>query len=125
MTQEQTAPVKVEIVNHPTPKRYELRAAYRSIVLTAANPYQQMAGPDPLRKHITLSGVAKNVIIGSSVSQVSDPNNAAAAANPNGRFIPLGVMEWCIEGQQEIWVTAATADLPVIVGFTIVREVSE
>ena len=126
MTTTKQDAVPVEVINHPTPKRYSLRAAYRSAVLTSANPYQQIAGPDPLRKHITLSGVAKNVIICGSISQASDPNNQVTATpNPNGRFIPLGVMEWCIEGQQEVWVTAATSDLPVIVGYTIVREVPE
>ena|SRR6266700_7340359 len=119
-------PIKVQITNHPEPKRYLLRGAYRSVVLTTANPYLQIAGADPLRKHVTLSGVSKNVIICGNVSQASDPNNAVTATpNPNGRFIPLGVVEWRIEGQQEIWVTAATSDLPVIVGFTIVREVPE
>lgn len=118
-------PVKVEVINHPQPKRYELRGAYRSFVLTAANPYQQIAGPDPLRKYITISGNATNpLVICGNVSQASDPNNAAVPiTQPNGRYIPPGIEEWCIEGQQDVWVVASA--FPTIVGCTILREVPE
>jgi len=125
MTTAKVDPVPVEIVNHPTPKRYELRGAYRSVVLTAANPYQQIAGPDPLRKYVTISGTAANAfVVCGSISQASDPNNVATPlVNPNGRYIPNGIEEWCIEGNQEIWVVTNT--YPTIIGFTILREVPE
>ena len=117
--------VPVEVVNHPTPKRYSLRGAYRSVVLTAANPYQQLVGPDPLRKYLTISGTVANAfVVCGSISQASDPNNAVnPIVNPNGRYIPPGIEEWCIEGQQEIWVVASV--FPTIIGYTVLREVPE
>jgi hypothetical protein len=121
-------PVPVEVINHPIPKRYECRSSFRSIVLTAANPYQQVAGFDPLRERIKLSGVANAVVVGNSISQASDPNNVANPyVAPNGRFIPggaaLAAIEWTIEGTQEVWLSGNT--YPTIVGIEIIRKVPE
>lgn len=127
MTQTQTAPIQVEVVNHPEPKRYEIRAAYRTAVINSANPYQLIAGYDPLRVKIRISGTTKNIIVCGSVSQASDTNNLSgvATAAPNGRLLPAGTFEWTVEGQNEVWITAATADLPISVGYEIVRKVPE
>jgi hypothetical protein len=57
----QTEPIDVRVINHPKPRNYQVRGAYRSVVLTAANPYQQIAGPDPLRKHITMGPAVQQV----------------------------------------------------------------
>jgi hypothetical protein len=122
-------PVPVTVVNHPTPSRYSCRSSFRTIVLTATNPYAQLAGADPLRKCVRISGVQNPIVIGNSISQASDPNNLAAAiANPNGRYIPGGAalqaMEWIVEGgDNEIWFSAGV--YPTIIGCEIVREVPE
>lgn len=123
----QTAPIQVEVVNHPEPRKYEIRAAYRTAIINAANPYQQITGYDPLRMRIRISGTTKNIVVCGSISQASDPNNAAGAATaaPNGRLLPLGTFEWTVEGQNEVWITAATADMPIAVGYEIVRKVPE
>jgi hypothetical protein len=122
---DKTAPIQVEVTNHPQPKKYLLRGAYRSIVLTAANPYQQICGPDPLRVYVTMSGVVNAVVICDSISQASDLNNAVnPVVQPNGRYIPAGASaKWDIEGHQEIWVVASV--FPTIVGYTLLRKVPE
>lgn len=127
MTQVQTEPIEVRVVNHPEPRRYEIRAAYQTAVINAANPYVQIAAYDPLRIKIRISGTTKNVIVCGNISQASDGNNAAgvATAKPNGRLLPSGTFEWTVEGQNDVWLTAATADLPVNVGYEIVRKVPE
>ena len=118
-------PIEVKVVNHPKPTRYELRGAYRSVVLTAANPYQQLVGPDPLRKHITAGPLGANpIVVCGSISQASDTNNAVnPVTQPNGRYVPANSQEFQIEGQQEVWIVASA--FPTIVGYTIVREVPD
>jgi hypothetical protein len=122
-----TGPVQVEVVNHPQPKKFEVRAAYRTCLLNSNNTFEQIAGYDPLRTMIRISGTTKNVIVCGSISQASDGNNAAgvATAKPNGRLLPLGTFEWTVEGQNEVWLTCATADMPVAIGYEIIRSVPE
>lgn len=125
---EKTAPIQVEVVNHPQPKNYELRASYQTVMLTVTNPYAQIAGPDALRERIRLSPATKAYVIGGSISQASDPNNAsgAATAKPNGRLIPAtNVTETIVEGQNDVWVAGATADLPFAIGYEIIRKVPQ
>jgi hypothetical protein len=117
-------PLKVEVVNHPQPVKFERRAAYRTVVLTAANPFAQIAGPDPLREYIRFSGAANAYVISSSVSQASDAANVATPyANPNGRLISANSLEIITEGQTDVWVTGNT--YPTMVGYEIIRKVPE
>jgi hypothetical protein len=127
MSETVTEPVKVQVVNHPEPTRYEVRAAYETAILNAANPYQQIAGYDPLRMMIRISGTSKSVIVSGNISQASDADNLAgiATAKPNGRLLPAGVVEWTVEGQNDVWLSCATADMPVAVGYEIIRKVPE
>lgn len=125
MTHVSTQPVPVEVVNHPEPKRFEVRAAYRSIVLTANNPSAEIAGYDPLRECIEFSPAANAYVISGSVSQANDPNNLAATiVNPNGRYIPANAgFQVTTTGQNDVWVSTGT--YPTIVGFQIIRKVPE
>lgn len=117
--------IPVEVINHPQPKRFLRRAAFRSFVLTAANPYQQVAGSDALRECIRISPVTNAIVVGGSISQASDPNNLGAAiTQPNGRFIPAGTSnEFIVEGTNEVWFSTGT--YPTIVGVEIIRKVPE
>lgn len=122
----EVTPIPVMVLNHPQPKSYERHSAFRSFVLSAANPYQQVAGYDPLRECIRVSGVANAIVICGSISQASDPNNTVSPfAAPNGRFIPggaaLAAMEWTVDGTGEVWI--ATNTFPTIVGVEIIRKV--
>jgi len=126
MTMVEGPPLPVHVVNHPEPKRYEIRAAYRSAVLTVTNPFAQIAGYDPLRECIRFSGGNVNAyVISGSISQASDANNLAAViANPNGRLIPAAA-NWApfTEGQNEVWLSAGV--YPTIIGYEIIRKVPE
>lgn len=121
-------PVPVHVMNHPEPKRFLCRSSFRTVVLTATVPYTQLAGFDPLRERVKISGLANSIVVTSSTGQASDPANLVAVpANPNGRLIPGGAtiqaMEWTIEGTQEIWFSGGT--YPTMIGCEIIRKVPE
>ena len=119
-------PVPVKITNHPEPTRYEKRSAFRSVVLTATNPYQQLVGYDPLRICVRIAtGGSGPFIICGSIQQAADPNNIVVPiVAPNGRYIPTGgFIEPVVEGQNEIWVV--TNVFPTIIGYEILRKVPE
>jgi hypothetical protein len=125
MSRTEVEPIPVQVINHPEPKRYEKRAAYRTAVLTANNPSAQLAGYDPLRICIRFTGHANAFVVSGSISQANDPNNLTGVANPNGRLIPAGATntEFTTEGQNEVWVSGAT--YPTIIGYEIIRKVPE
>lgn len=81
MSRTDIEPIPVQVVNHPEPKRFEVRGARRTAVLTAANPNAQIAGFDPLRECIYLSPAANAYVICGSISQASDQNNTTAPAS--------------------------------------------
>lgn len=119
-----TPPIQVEVTNHPEPKKFEVRAAYRSAVLTSANPVMQIAGYDPLRERIRFSPAVNAYVISGGISQATDGSNTAASiVNPNGRFMPSGTAEYVSEGQNEIWVSTGT--FPTVIGYEIIRRVPE
>lgn len=126
MTQVNVEPVPVRVLNHPEPVRYEVRATYRTIVLTSVNPYQQVAGYDPLRECVRFTGHTNGFTVCGSIQQASDPNNAV---NPptaaNGRFIPAGAtqVEFETRGQNELWFAGYA--FPTVIGLEIIRKVPE
>lgn len=126
MSRTEVEPIPVQVINHPEPKRYEKRAAYRTFVLTAAQPFVNVAGYDPLRICIRLTGHTNSFVIAGSVSQASDPNNAVPnPPAPNGRLIPANAInvEFVTEGQNEIWFAGNT--FPTVIGCEIIRKVPE
>ena len=95
-------------------------------MLTATNPYVQVAGFDPLRDCIKFAGHANSFVVAGSVGQAADPNNAIAPPTaPNGRFIPAAAtnVEFTVHGQNEIWFAGNT--FPTVIGVEILRKVSE
>lgn len=123
MSRTEVEPVPVQVVNHPEPKKYEIRSTHRTFVLTATNPFANVAGYDPLRMCIYLVSKTNDVIVASSVQQAADPNNAASPYTaPNGTLVPAGI-RWKREGQNEIWLAANT--FPTMVGVEILRKVPE
>ena len=124
MTQTTTEPIKVEVTNHPQPKNYLYRASYLTVQLTAQAPFAQLAGPDPLRVKIRISPPLANIVLCGSSSQAQDANNAAgpATAKPNGRLLSPGGTEYVTEGNNDVWVTTATSNLPLNVGYEIIRK---
>jgi hypothetical protein len=127
MTIQDIPPIDVNIVSgtldvgQKRPKEY--RASHKTAVLNAANPTYQLAGFDPARCEIYLNVLDNSVVLTSSNGQASDlANTTGTLTSPNGRL--LGVSngsEYCIKGQNEMWVSAAT--YPTRVGFTIIREI--
>lgn len=101
----------------------ECRVSSRTIVLTAANPYQMACGIDPARTEIHIEPVTNPVIVSHSTGQASDTANTASPfVSPNGRILSNIVGEYVIPGgANEIWFTTNT--YPTLVGFTIVREI--
>jgi len=119
-------PVIVHMVKDDTkvqerPK--EIRTSHRTITLTAANPYVQIAGPDPARVRIQLNVIDANpVVVSGDIGQASDLSNTAATITaPNGRMITSSMGETNIPGQDEMWLSAGV--FPTKVGMTIVREI--
>jgi hypothetical protein len=126
MTSVEVQPVPVEVINHPEPKKYELRAAYRTVVLTATNPSAELAGYDPLRVCLKFTGHANAFVLSGNISQANDPANLInPLVNPNGRMIPAGAtnVEYQAEGQNEIW--ASGGQYPTVIGYEILRKVPE
>lgn len=119
-------PVTVRIVGDDTKEEKrprEIRTAHRTFILTASNPYIQVAGIDPARKLISLNVVDANpVVVGGDITQASDLNNLAATiTSPNGRLINSALGDINILGQDECWISAGT--YPTKVGVTITREI--
>ena len=127
-TTNEIPPLDVRIVagteNLGTDKRpKEYRASHRTIVLTAANPAQNIAGYDPARYCIHINVMDNPVVLSNSTSAANDASNISGTlTTPNGRI--LGVSngsEYPLETQDELWVSAAA--FPTRVGITLIREI--
>ena|ERR1700757_163931 len=103
------------------PKEY--RVSHRTIVLTASNPAQMVAGYDPARCEIYINVLDNPIVVSASTSQANDANNLTGTlATPNGRIVAVSNgSEYCIKGPDETWISTNT--YPTRVGFTIVREI--
>lgn len=62
----------------------ELRASHRTLVLSAANPFLNIAPYDPARREIHIDPIDNPVIITSNVSQASDPVNGPLSISSIG-----------------------------------------
>lgn len=118
--------VKVHVIKDDTkepekePRREEYRVSHRTIVLTAANPAQMIAGYDPKRDSLHITVADNPVVITSSTGQANDiANLTIGLAAPNGRYVPIENPEIIVPGPDEVWVSGPT--YPTRVGFTIVR----
>lgn len=60
----------------------ELRVSHRTYVLTAANPYMNIAGVDPARVEMHLDPLDNPVVICASTSQANDAANSASSVVP-------------------------------------------
>lgn len=121
-------PVTVHIVSTDVPftavkRRKERRITHKTIVLTAANPYQMAAQIDPARVEIHIEPIANAVVMTSSIGQASDASNMVAVlVNPNGRVLSPLVGEYVVPGgANELWFSAGV--YPTLVGISIVREI--
>lgn len=101
-------PIEVKVINHPQPGRFQLRGAYRSVVLTAANPFQQIAGPDPLREHITMGPAMVQITPGSTDNTGSQTSPGAGATIAQ---VPLGIGTYQVQWSVELSGTIAAAEL--------------
>jgi hypothetical protein len=124
MDVQQYGPLSVHVANldelNKRPK--EVRVSHHTYVLTASNPYLQIAQYDPCRTELHVEPIANDVVLSGSISQASDANNLAATiANPNGRILSHLVGEYIVPGQNEAWVSVGT--YPTMVGVSIVREI--
>ena len=116
-----TNPITVKIVEDTTKEKRpeELRVAHRTIVLTATNPYLQVAGFDPALKMIRMNILDNPIVLCKSISQASDQNNTTGTMTaPNGRIMPIGI-DYVIPGPDEMWISTNT--YPTRVGITYVR----
>lgn len=101
------------------PKEY--RTSHRTIVLTAANPAQNIVGYDPGRKEMYINSLDNPIVLSGDTSQANDANNISGTlATPNGRLLATGI-DFCIPGPNETWISAAV--FPSRVGVTIIREI--
>lgn len=94
-------------VPHPAPHWPRLRITVRTIVLTAAQPYNDLALEDPAREYILLQVFGNNAVLCTSYSQAQDPaNQAAGLPNPNGCLLSTGLVI-PIRATNRLWVAAA------------------
>lgn len=82
----------IEDLNKAKDRPEEHRTAHRTIVLTAANPYAQLAGYDPARIGIWLNVMDNPIVLSGSISEASDIVNTVVTINQPGALnqIPLG-----------------------------------
>jgi hypothetical protein len=116
-------PVLVKVIEDESKEKRptEYRTAHRTIVLTATNPYVQLAGYDPARMEVYMNVLDNSIVLSGDISQASDAaNTTGTLAAPNGRVMPVGI-DYCIKGQDEMWISGPT--YPTRVGFTIIRKV--
>lgn len=118
--------VKVHIIKDDTKQPVtekrpeEYKTTHRTIVLTAANPYQMIAGYDPRRITIHITVADNPVVLSGSTGQAGDQaNTTGTLANPNGRYVPIENPEIEVPGQNELWVSSAA--YPTRVACSIVR----
>jgi hypothetical protein len=102
----------------------EIRVSHKTIVLTAANPFQQLAGIDPARIAVLINVLDNSVVLCGNSSQASDVSNTTGTlAAPNGRILSASAGEYELPGNgNEVWFSTAT--YPTRIGTTIVREIS-
>lgn len=116
-------PVNVRIIedeNKAKDRPKELRTSHRTFVLTAIQPYAQLAGYDPGRMRIDMNVMDNPIVLSGSISSASDPSNTTGTlVTPNGRLMPVA-NDYHITGPDEQWISAAV--YPTRVGITIIRE---
>lgn len=108
----------------PEKRPRELRASHRTIVLTATNAAQSVAGYDPGRCEVYMNVLDNPVVLSGSTGMANDAASTnATLATPNGRILAVSNgSEYCIKGPDELWVSAGV--YPTRVGVTIVREIN-
>lgn len=110
--------IKDENAGEKRPK--EFRTSHRTIVLTATNPWIQIAGYDPARVCIYMNVMDNPIVLSGSVSEASDPaSTTGTLLAPNGRLMQIG-NDYVIKGNDELFVSAAV--YPTRVGYTTLRE---
>lgn len=114
-------PVLVKVLSdgkRPT----ELRVTHKTIVLTAANPVQQVTGYDPARKAVIFNVFDNAIVLSGSIGQASDPANTISPITaPNGRLLNPLNGEYSVPGPNELWVSTGT--YPSKIAFSVVREI--
>ncbi len=129
MTHTEIPPLDVRIISgtvdigEKRPREY--RASHRTFVLTAVNPFANVAGFDPARKCVSINVLDNSIVLSESISQANDPQNitiANAYANPNGRLLAVSNgSEYYLETQDEL--SPSSNVYPTRVGVTLIREV--
>lgn len=110
--------IKDENAGEKRPK--ELRSSHRTVVLTAANPWVQIAGYDPARVCVYMNVYDNAIVLSGSVSEASDlANTTGTLLAPNGRLMQIG-NDYVIHGNDELFVSAAV--YPTRVGYSTLRE---
>ena len=105
-------PVRVHItgsdVDTTAPRRtHGLIIVTRTIVLTAANPVQDLASYDPAREYLLLQVFGNNAVLCSNNSQATDAaNQASGLPNPNGTLLTTGQVI-PVKAINRLWVAAA------------------
>lgn len=127
MTTTDIPPLNVHVVSSdvktPEKRPREKRVSSKTIVLTAANPFQMAVGIDPARCEVHIESITNSVVMSHGISQASDASNLIAVpVNPNGRILNPLVGEYIVPGgANEIWFSAGT--YPTMVGITVVRDI--
>lgn len=117
-------PLSVAIVSDATKitkRPTECRTSFRTVVLTAANPYMNITGYDPARVLIRMDVMDNPIVLCRSIGAAADLNNTTGTMTaPNGRLMPPGP-DYEILGVDELWVSTNT--YPTRIGMMIVREI--
>lgn len=86
----------------------------RTVILSASDPAQPLAPPNPDRVHIGIIANTNAVVITRSKADAQAPGNLASSITaPNGAYIPAGLLVWVPEATSEVW--AATGTYPTLV----------
>ena len=95
--------------HHRAPHRRERKAvATRTVVLTAAAPVQNLVNHEPNRTELYLVVADNPVVVCDSYGQATDPNNVVASIpNPNGVYLPVSAVPYCLPTTDPLWIVCA------------------
>lgn len=113
-TTDEFVPVRVHIAGSDLqqdialqrPKR--LAISPRTVVLTAAAPFQFLCGQEPYRAMVKILVTDNPVVLCDSQGQANQPGNLAAGlTNPEGAYLPVATTFYDIPSTDQLWVVAA------------------
>jgi hypothetical protein len=86
----------------------------RTVILTSDEPAKPLAPPNPDRVFLGIIANSNAVVISRTKGDAQAAGNLESSiTNPNGAYIPSGILIWVPEATSEVW--ASTGNYPTMV----------